>query len=201
MDGFSLSDALPLAGQQKPRPAPRVLYGTVETSSPLAVVIDGDADPTPAVSCVGDPPVGTRVVMLLQQTVLVAIGAVGNCQYAVGDLYTTTSTTAPGDRWPGTTWEAYAAGRVLVGLDASDASFDTLGETDGAKTHTLSAAEMPSHTHLLDAGGTAGSGSTAPVRATSAAYANALITKSAGSGQAHNNLPPYIVVRIWRRTA
>ena len=38
-------------------------------------------------------------------------------------------------------------GRVAVGLDSSQTEFDTLGETGGAKTHTLLSAEMPSHTH------------------------------------------------------
>ena len=39
-------------------------------------------------------------------------------------------------------------GRVPVGRDAADTSFDALGETGGAKTHTLTESEMPSHTHL-----------------------------------------------------
>lgn len=42
-------------------------------------------------------------------------------------------------------------GRVAVGLDSSQTEFDTLGETGGAKTHTLSISEMPSHTHIQDA--------------------------------------------------
>lgn len=40
-----------------------------------------------------------------------------------------------------------AKGRVLVGLDAGQTEFDALAETGGAKTHQLTAAEMPSHTH------------------------------------------------------
>ena len=39
--------------------------------------------------------------------------------------------------------------RVPVGR-GQDAEFDTLGETGGAKTHTLTTAEMPSHTHVQD---------------------------------------------------
>lgn len=38
-------------------------------------------------------------------------------------------------------------GRVVVGVDAGQSEFDTLGETGGAKTHTLDSTEIPSHTH------------------------------------------------------
>lgn len=38
-------------------------------------------------------------------------------------------------------------GRVAVGRDSAQAEFDVLGKTGGAKTHTLTTAEMPSHTH------------------------------------------------------
>jgi microcystin-dependent protein len=41
-------------------------------------------------------------------------------------------------------------GRVPVGFDSSQTEFDTLGEIGGAKTHTLTSAEMPSHTHIQD---------------------------------------------------
>jgi microcystin-dependent protein len=39
-------------------------------------------------------------------------------------------------------------GRVPVGFDSSQTEFDTLGEAGGAKTHTLTEAQMPSHTHI-----------------------------------------------------
>ena len=42
-------------------------------------------------------------------------------------------------------------GRVVVGKDGSQTEFDAMGETGGAKTHTLTTAEMPSHTHVQDA--------------------------------------------------
>jgi microcystin-dependent protein len=41
-------------------------------------------------------------------------------------------------------------GRVAVGFDASQSEFDVLGELGGAKTHTLTTSEMPSHTHIQD---------------------------------------------------
>jgi microcystin-dependent protein len=41
-------------------------------------------------------------------------------------------------------------GRVVVGRDASQTEFDVLGETGGAKTHTLATGEIPSHQHTMD---------------------------------------------------
>ena len=125
------------------------------------------------------------------------------CPYAVGDIYITESTTAPGTRWPDTTWAAYGAGRVIVGIDASDASFDTIGETGGAKTHTLTTAEIPAHAHLFDLEGTAGLGSApySPAPGTGTLYKNYVTTTESGGGGAHNNLQPYIVAYIWKRTA
>ena len=38
-------------------------------------------------------------------------------------------------------------GRIPVGLNSADASFDTRGETGGEKTHTISTAELPAHNH------------------------------------------------------
>jgi microcystin-dependent protein len=39
-------------------------------------------------------------------------------------------------------------GRIPVGLDSAQTEFDALGETGGAKTHTLTSAQMPNHTHV-----------------------------------------------------
>ena len=38
-------------------------------------------------------------------------------------------------------------GRIPAGLDSTQSEFNTLGKTGGEKTHLLSNAEMPSHTH------------------------------------------------------
>ena len=42
-------------------------------------------------------------------------------------------------------------GKVIVGKDTGQTEFDVLGETGGAKTHTLQTTEMPTHTHAQDA--------------------------------------------------
>lgn len=103
-------------------------------------------------------------------------------------------------------------GRTIVGLDTSQTEFDTIGETGGAKTHTLSLAEIPNATGSMVAHGT-NSGWWGPsgVFSTSAMTANyepnynvtggansisALNFELGGGGGAHNNLQPYIA-GVW----
>ena len=50
-------------------------------------------------------------------------------------------------------------GKVMVGQDTADTDFDVIGETRGAKTVTLTTAEIPAHAHGLNGhqhGGTTG---------------------------------------------
>ena len=85
-------------------------------------------------------------------------------------------------------------GRVPVGLDSTQTEFDTRGETGGAKTHTLTTAEIPDHSHggQIVFGG--GSGSTG-VRADGIGSSQPPTGGVNGTnGGAHNNLQPYIVV-------
>ena len=120
--------------------------------------------------------------------------------YPVGTIYINAAdSTNPGTLFGFGTWEAFGAGRVPVGIDASQTEFDTIGETGGAKTHTLTTGEMPAHSHNVSTGDTGPGGGSLVYRATSGAFPQA--TSSTGSGEAHNNLQPYIVVYMWKRTA
>jgi microcystin-dependent protein len=89
-------------------------------------------------------------------------------------------------------------GRVPVGLDTSQTEFNVLGETGGAKTHTLTSGEMPSHVH--DQYVTASPGGYIDGRESwtgdklVAPYPSGITTGSSGGGGAHNNLQPYIVL-------
>ena len=148
--------------------------------------------------------------------------------YPVGSVYIAVVSTNPATLFGFGTWVAFATGRTLVGIDAAQTEFDTAEETGGAKTVTLTTAEMPVHTHVQDSHnhtqdthshtqastttatgsasnrlGTVDTSSTA-VNTGSTVATNQAATatnQNAGSGGAHNNLQPYIVVYAWKRTA
>jgi len=118
--------------------------------------------------------------------------------YPVGSIYTSVVATNPATLLGVGTWAAFGEGKVMVGIDSGDTDFDTVLETGGAKTHTLSISEMPAHTHTVDSYG-GESGSTGRL-----SYGHSNTTKatsSTGGGGAHNILQPYIVVYMWKRTA
>ena len=125
--------------------------------------------------------------------------------YPVGSIYISTVSTNPATLLGAGTWTAFAAGRTLVGLDSSDTDFDTSEETGGAKTHTLTVNEIPSHTHGSD-GVRTGSNSANPGNnayyssGDTGAYGSPN-SNATGGGNAHNNLQPYIVTYMWKRTA
>lgn len=154
-------------------------------------------------------------------------GEGGGPAFPIGSVFIAVVSTNPGTLLGYGTWSAIAAGRVLVGIDAGDADFDTVEETGGAKTVTLSEAQIPAHTHVQDAhnhtqnahshgmaeGTTDGSGTfmdrsnaaAATTATTDAATATNQATtatnQTTGGGGAHSNVQPYLVVYMWKRTA
>ena len=124
--------------------------------------------------------------------------------YPVGSIYINAAvTTNPATLLGFGTWVAFGSGRMIVGYNAADSDFDALQETGGAKTHTLTISELPSHTHnnpkgvkpptnANDVDITGGNGTT---------LADNIATDATGGGQAHSIMNPYIVAYMWRRTA
>ena len=99
-------------------------------------------------------------------------------------------------------------GRVIAGQDdmggtsanrlTSPINGDTLGATGGSQSHTLTTAQMPSHSHSLGSNsrvqvgldnGTV-YGGYSPTQYATTTYS----TQSTGNGQAHNNMQPTIVL-------
>lgn len=87
-------------------------------------------------------------------------------------------------------------GRIPVGRDSAQTEFDVLGETGGAKTHTLAESEIPSHSHGNIVGWNTGTGAYPYWDGLSnkALYGLPSNTNVTGGGGAHNNLQPYLVI-------
>jgi len=143
------------------------------------------------------------------------VTAAAQTLYPVGSIYiNATNSSNPATLFGFGTWEAFGAGRVMVGFNASDALFDTLEETGGSKdaivvshTHTIT---DPTHSHMVPnqlitgngtgVGGT-GTGQPVPPGAMVTFAATGISINSTGSSGTNANLPPYITVRMWKRTA
>lgn len=121
--------------------------------------------------------------------------------YPVGSIYISVNSTSPETLFGGT-WEAIE-GRFLI---AADSTF-TAGSTGGEATHILTIEEMPAHTHHIktnndDFNNTSSGGYYGTHQdGTTAWYDTSWYTQSTGGGQAHNNIPPYLAVYMWKRTA
>ena len=75
------------------------------------------------------------------------ISIIGKALYPVGAIYMSTANVNPSTFIADTTWVAWGSGKVPVGVDTSDTSFNTVEKTGGEKTHVLLPTEMPKHEH------------------------------------------------------
>ena len=140
--------------------------------------------------------------------------------YPVGSYYWRNDNTNPATLFGGT-WKQVKDKFVLAAGDTY-----AVGATGGEATHTLATSEMPSHNH---SGTTANSGehqhhvnvnvclendsyngryeggnwghSEQYTTAAAGQHNHSFTTESVGGGEAHNNMPPYIVAYCWMRTA
>ena len=121
--------------------------------------------------------------------------------YPVGSIYMSVNSTSPATLFGGT-WERLQDRFLLAAGSAYSA-----GSTGGASAVTLTADQIPSHSHSISpAIGW-------PVNANSTEHLvdnwgysgwprvpKITSTGNAGGGQAHNNMPPYLAVYMWKRT-
>ena len=141
--------------------------------------------------------------------------------YPVGSIYMSTNATSPATLFGGTWWERIQD-RFLLAAGSTYAA----GSMGGEATHTLTAAELPDHRHTFttDSAGshkhragykrkdTYGKGTldgqhwsnqdAGEVSTTSAGeHTHTGTTNGAGGTHPHNNMPPYLTVYMWKRTA
>lgn len=119
--------------------------------------------------------------------------------YPVGAVYISMNNTSPATLFGGS-WTK-VEGKFLLGTSSA---YPT-GSSGGEETHTLTVDEIPSHNHAfyLQRGGNT-SEKTALLewtRSSQVAGWQPWQTDGTGGGQAHNNMPPYLSVNIWYRTA
>ena len=183
----------------------------------LGVVIGTDVAPvaSPAFTGVPTAPTATFGTSTTQLATTAFVQAALQAVYPVGSIYISTTATNPATTFGFGTWTAFGAGKAIVGQDTGDSSFDTLEETGGSKnaivvshTHTASVTD-PGHIHTtLGYGygnsGTYGNGGGIVQTSNSTASATTGVTvsvNSTGSSGTNANLQPYVVVKMWKRTA
>lgn len=124
--------------------------------------------------------------------------------YPIGSIYMSVNAADPATLFSGTSWEKLE-GRFLLG---SNSTYKP-GSTGGEATHTLTQNEMPKHTHPMYSYNPGGDGTWTPdegsylvdsVTDNKTTWWARLAMGYAGGDAAHNNMPPYLVVNMWKRT-
>lgn len=132
-----------------------------------------------------------------------------NMVYPIGSIYMSVNSTSPASLFGGT-WEAMKD-RFLLGAGGDYSA----GNTGGERAHKLTVNELPSHSHSVYANveftvsGTSPAGTgISGIRGDNSGwgdYGGADWYKPAagatGGNGTHNNMPPYIAVYMWKRTA
>lgn len=120
--------------------------------------------------------------------------------YPVGSIYMSVNATSPSTLFGGT-WEQIQD-RFLLAAGNNYSG----GDTGGEATHTLTVNEMPSHNHYAAIDGSTDSYGQNRTTISSFAikaqgYSDSSTIFATGGGNAHNNMPPYLAVYMWKRTA
>jgi hypothetical protein len=221
---FTTKDTLPTGNSGK------IVKGTeLDTEfTAISSAIASKADiSSPALLGTPTAPTATAGTNTTQLATTAFVTAALALVYPVGSIYINAAvSTNPATLMGFGTWTAFGAGKVIVGLDSADALFDTLEETGGSKdaivvshTHTAtstSAVTDAGHTHSTHGsgafnGGGAGdslggqsAGNTSQTvnsAVTGITVATTTTNASTGSSGTNANVPPFIVVKMWKRTA
>lgn len=131
-----------------------------------------------------------------------------NIIYPVGSIYMSVNNTNPATLFGFGTWEQIKDTFLLSAGDTY-----TAGDTGGEATHTLTASEIPKHEHSIQwtngaygitnnaKEGTGGTIWNYLKMQDISSGTNLKAAQQSTGGGAHNNMPPYLVVYMWKRTA
>jgi hypothetical protein len=241
---FATKDTLPTGDSNK------IVKGTEIDNefNAIAGAISSKADiASPALTGTPTAPTASAGTSTTQLATTAFVTTALQAIYPVGSIYiNASSSNNPATLLGFGTWEAFGAGRVMVGLNGSDTDFDTAEETGGSKTSSssgtisgtvgntaLTEAQMPKHYHRMvgpfgttmtqgsesaygnygggtpddtafayntwSVGGNAASGGTDTGTSNGDAHTHTFSGTFSGSTQ--STVQPYIVVRMWKRTA
>jgi len=202
------------------------IFFASRTNNTVSGCIRGVADTTPSAHTGGRPVKYTDsfyYVTRLQEELIATqnlIGANAAKIYPIGSVYiNAVNNTNPATLLGFGTWEAFGAGRVPVGYNASDSDFNAAGKTGGAKTHGHT---VNSHSHtindhshnanhkhdlIIDAGGPRGGVSylmdisTNNFNTGGASDRGTNASAPGTDAPALSSVQPYITVFMWKRTA
>lgn len=122
--------------------------------------------------------------------------------YPIGSIFISINDTSPFEVMGVGTWEKIEDTFLL----AAGTKYKN-GSTGGEDAHVLTINEMPKHSHKMkydSVGWTAikqSSGTNGIVEYNKSSYDGQYSTEEVGNGNAHNNMPPYLAVNMWKRIA
>lgn len=148
---------------------------------------------------------GLQVYMDAEFTGAVAGQGIIDLIYPVGSIYMSVNNTDPGTIFGGT-W-AQIKDTFLLAAGTTYAG----GSSGGEASHTITTSELPYLGKFSAVSWTSGNGATngifskqfmyRDITAPSGSSAGTAEFTAQGGGQAHNNMPPYLAVYVWKRTA
>ena len=140
--------------------------------------------------------------------------------YPVGSIYMNINSTNPNTLFGFGTWVRFGEGRMLISQENSNSRWDSAEETGGSESVTLTESQIPGHSHLMihntpattnglgaitlphiSRGNVGGMGSSDTGLQGTSGTPNVGSTASTGGSSSHDNMPPFIVVYMWKRTA
>lgn len=141
--------------------------------------------------------------------------------YPVGSIYiNATNATNPSTLLGFGTWVRFGEGRMLISEQGSNSRWNSAEETGGSETVTLTTSQIPSHSHFtLNSGNgfpnyvqnngaltkttnsNGGAGNNDYISFGISAQADQSPSSNTGGGNSHDNMPPFIAVYMWKRTA
>ena len=179
-------------------PAPT---GATMVDAPMRITIVIDSDVNVMAKIDYDAYATIKYVDSADEKLQATIDAILSRIYPVGSIYLSVDSTSPESIFGGT-WEPIPTGKMLLSAGDGYAVESTGGEAE----HTLTVDELPSHSHDMIIKNTNENGRTDEANNSgsgSSGFENFATwhTKTTGGGKAHNNLPPYLAVYMWKRIA